>query len=139
MCYTCNKKAKIGSMKTKNITDGLIRGVLVGGGAVIAQELGGMIPDSVDTDIVDAGKIVLGIFGPSFVGGKTKGFADAIGAGMIAQGALNLANKYLLSTANYTRIGANAAGYPIDPVGLSGASAPGYPVGSSGLAGVSAM
>jgi hypothetical protein len=134
MCNIC-KKPKIGLMKTKNITDGIIKGVLTGGGAVIAQELGNMIPDSINTDIVDGGKIVLGIFGPAFMGSKMKPYAEAIGNGIVAQGALNLANKYFLSGNGYVRIGANAPGYPINSPGLAGANAPGYPINSPGLAG----
>lgn len=103
----CSCQSKISGMKfnSKSLISSLVDGALGVGGAVLGQEVGRMVPATVDSTIVDAGKIVLGCLAPAFIKGKSQNFVRSIGIGLAAQGGLNLVNAFVLKPTGYTRIG----------------------------------
>ena len=100
-------------MKTKNLVSNATSSVLVAGGAIAAQELGAMIPATVDPMYANIGKIVIGTLLPTFVKGKANGFAKDFSAGWVAEGALQL-------YAGFKTSGATVAGWDQYRPALSG-------------------
>lgn len=98
MCTCKLLNNKISGMKTKKIsgldTKGIMSnamGVALGtGGAVAANYLGAMVPDTVDPMYVNIGKIAIGVLAPTLVGGKQSKVVESFGQGMAIAGALAL-------------------------------------------------
>ncbi len=53
-----------------------------------------MIPDTIDRKIVAGGKIALGFLAGKMVKGKMKGLAQGVGAGVAANGAIELLKEF---------------------------------------------
>jgi hypothetical protein len=112
---------------SRTLTSSLVDGALGIGGAVIGQEVGALLPASVDPMYADIGKVVIGCFAPAFIKGKAQSYAKSIGIGLAAQGGLNLVNTYLLNDAAPAAT-QRVAGYPINSNALGG-----YPINSNAL------
>lgn len=93
MC-SCNSKSKISGMKTKNLMSSLVSGALAGGGAIASQELGAMVPATIDPLYVNIAKIALGSIAPALVKGKNAEYLKSIGTGVAVEGALALYATY---------------------------------------------
>ena len=100
-------------MKTKDITNALIKDItnalintaLATGGYVLAQEGGKMLPTTLNTDMVDGGKIAIGIIAVMFAPKKMQTMLAPLAAGIALQGGANLINKYVIKPENFVRMG----------------------------------
>lgn len=84
------KRKSISGLDTKGIMSNAMGVALGTGGAVAANYLGTMIPDSVDPMYVNIGKIAIGVIAPTLVGGKQSKLIESFGQGMAIAGAISL-------------------------------------------------